>query len=102
MDPGPRCPVGCLKGANFLIALQRQCDFVETLQQTFASARVDLEPMLLARWRGNRLPLKIDADPSCALRELYLRSQALDDLLVDDNRKNSVLKAISEEDVAET
>src|ERR1700730_14763546 len=102
MDPWPRSAVGCLKGANFMIALQRQCDLVEPLQQAFAAARINFEPMLLARWRSDRLPLEVDTNPSGPLCECDLRGQAIDNLLIDDNRKNSVLKAIGKEDVAET
>jgi hypothetical protein len=31
MNPGPLGPIGGLKGANFAVALQRQCDLVEAL-----------------------------------------------------------------------
>src|SRR5271169_5821123 len=102
MDPGPCRAVGCLKGANFMVALQRLCNLVETLQQAVAAARVDLEPMLLARWRGNRLALEVDADPSRPLREFDFRGQTIGNLLVDDNGQNSVLKAVGKEDVAKT
>src|SRR5229473_4925359 len=102
MDPGPRFAVGRLESANFMVALQRQRNLVETLQQAFASARINFEPMLFARRRDNRLPLQINADPSRPLREPDLGGQAIDNLLVDDNGKNSVLKAVGKENVAET
>src|SRR6516164_2478636 len=38
--------VGCLKGANFIIALQCQRDFVESQQKAFAAALIDLEMVL--------------------------------------------------------
>ena len=43
VDPGPLRPVGRLKGADFVIALQCQRDFIETFQQARAPARIDLQ-----------------------------------------------------------
>ena len=48
MYPGPLGPVGRLKCADFGIALQRQRNFVEALKQALATARINLEPVLLA------------------------------------------------------
>src|SRR5271169_4975375 len=100
MNPGPCCMVGRLKGANFMVALQRLRNLIEALQQAGATARVDLEPMLLARRRGNRLALEVNADPTRPLCEFDLRGQTIDNLLVDDNGQNSGLKAVGKEDVA--
>ena len=41
MDPGTFGPVGRLKGADFVVALQRQRDFVEAFQEPGAPARID-------------------------------------------------------------
>jgi hypothetical protein len=43
MNPGPRGAIGGLKSADFVIALQRQGDFIETPKQSCAPARIDLE-----------------------------------------------------------
>jgi len=51
---------------------------------------------------GDRLRFQIDADPPSSLRGFDLRGEAIDNLLVDDNRENPVLKAVGEEDVAKT
>src|SRR5437868_14442045 len=102
MNPGPRDAVSRLKSANFVVALQCQCHFIEALQQAITPAWIDFESVRLAHRRSNRLSLEIDADPSRALRELNLRGQAIDNLLDDDNGKNSVLKAIGKKDIAET
>jgi len=68
MNPGPRRPVGSLKASDFVVALQRQRNLVETLQETFPPARINLEIVPLSRRRSDRLRLKIDADPPCPLR----------------------------------
>jgi hypothetical protein len=48
MDPGPQRTIGRLKGADLTIALQSQSHFVETLQETFATAWIDREPVALS------------------------------------------------------
>jgi hypothetical protein len=48
MYPRPLHAVSRLKGPDFSVALKRQCDFVEPLQQAGATARIDLEAVLLA------------------------------------------------------
>src|SRR3954451_16957890 len=101
MDPWPRGPVGGLEGPDFVVALQRQCDFIEALQQAFAPPGVDVETDLFSRRRDNRLRLEIDADWSCALREFDFGGEAIDDRLIHDDRQYAVLKAVGEEDVAE-
>ena len=101
MDPWPRRAVGCLEGPDFVVTLQRQRSFIEPLQQACAPARIDLEMVFFARWRGDGLPFEIDADPPCALGDLDFRGEAVDDLLVDDDRENSVLEAVGEKNVAE-
>ena len=49
MDPWPRGAVGGLEGPDFVVALQRQRDFIEPLQQAFAPPRIDLETVLSFR-----------------------------------------------------
>src|SRR5438105_2293432 len=100
MDPRPRGAVGRLKGPDFLVALQRQHHFVEPLQQACAPTRIDFEAVLLSRWRDNHLRLEVDADASRPLRDLDFCGQTIDNLLVDDNRQNSVLETVGKEDVA--
>ena len=100
MDPGPLRPVGRLKGADFVVALQCQRDFVETFQQAFAPARIDRKLVPLSRRRDDRLLLQVDADAPGPLGLLHLRGKAIDDLLVDDDRQDAVLEAIGKEDVA--
>src|SRR5450631_518178 len=101
MDPGPLRAVRRLKGPNFVVALQRQRDFVETFEQPGAPPRVDLETVPFSRGRGDGLLLQIDADTPCPLRVLDLRRKAVDDLLVDDDGKDSILEAVGEKDIAE-
>jgi hypothetical protein len=49
MNPGPLGSVCRLKGTDFGVALQRQRDLVEALEQAGATARIDLETMPLTR-----------------------------------------------------
>src|SRR6202048_265797 len=100
MDPGPRCAISRLKGLDFLVALQCQGDFIETSEQSGAPARIDLEAGPLSCWRGDGLFLEIDADTPCPLCEFDLRGKAVDNLLVDDDGQDSVLKTVGEENVA--
>src|SRR6267142_315731 len=100
MDPGPFRPVGRLKGADFVIALQCQRDFIETFQQAGATARIDCKIVPLSRRRDDRLLLQVDADTPGTLGLLHLGGKAIDNLLVDDNRQDAVLEAIGKEDVA--
>src|SRR5579863_6681556 len=102
MNPRPLDPVGGLKFPNFVVPLQRQRDFVEPLQQPGSTARIDLEAMLLARWRGNGLLFQIDADASCPLAEFDFGGETIDNLLIDHNRENAVLKTIGEENIAKS
>src|SRR6478752_8137691 len=102
MNPWPSGAIRCLKGADFIVALQCQCDLVETLQQPLAPPRIDLEGVVLSGRRENRLRLKIDTDPSCPLCCLDVGRQRIDDFLVDNDGENSILKAVGEEDIAET
>src|SRR5882757_6943314 len=102
MNPGPRRPVGSLKASDFVVPLQCQRYLVQTLQETFPPARIDLEIVPLSRRRSDRLRLKIDADPPCPLRGFDLRGKAIDDLLVDDDWQNPILETVGEEDVAKT
>src|SRR3954453_12521917 len=101
MDPWPRGPGGGREGPDFVGAVQRQCDFIEALQQAFAPPGIDLETELFSCRRDNRLRLEIDADSSCALREFDFGGEAIDDRLVNDDRQYAVLKAVGEEDVTE-
>jgi hypothetical protein len=48
MYPRPLPAVSHLKGADFSVALKRQCDFVKPVQQASATARIDLEAVPLA------------------------------------------------------
>src|SRR6476661_7355500 len=57
--------------------------------------------MLLTRRQSDLLLPEIDTDPPGALRGLDLSREAVDNRLVDDDRQDSVLKAVSEENVAE-
>src|SRR5579871_5029478 len=100
VNPGPRGPVAGLKGANFVVALQRQCDLVEALQKTGAPARIDLEAMHLPRWRGDRLLFEIDSDAARALAVLDFHGEGIDNLLVDHDRQDAVLEAVGEKDIA--
>src|SRR5882757_7659589 len=102
MYPGPPRTIGRLKGSNFTIPLQRQRDLVEALQQALAAARINLEGVPLSGWRYDRLRLEIDADLARALRRLDVGRERVDDLFLNHDRKNSVLKAIGEEDIAKT
>src|SRR5271154_2340624 len=102
MYPWPCLAVGRLKGPDFVIALQRQCHFIESLKQAFTPARVDVEAMRFARRRNDRLRLEIYANPPGPLRGLDVGCESIDDLLVDNNRKKPVLKAVREENVSET
>src|SRR5215471_4671668 len=101
MDPGARRAICRLKSANFVVALQGQRDFVETLQQPFAASRIDFEVVPLSRWREDRLCLEIDADFPGALCRFDISRQGVDDVLLDHNRKNSILKAVGEKNIAE-
>jgi hypothetical protein len=49
MYPRPRYAVGCLKGADFVVALHCQCDFIETFKQSDALARINLKTMSFPR-----------------------------------------------------
>jgi len=99
MNPGPRRAICGLKRLDFVIALQCQRDLVESLQETFAPPRVDLEGVVLSRRGEDRLGLEVDAHSPGALGGLDLSSKGVDDLLVDYDREDSVLKAIGKEDV---
>src|SRR5882757_7331458 len=98
MNPRPRFAVGGLEGPYFVVPLQRHHDFIEPLQQALAPPRIDLETMSLACRRSDRLSLQIDADASRALGNLDLRGDAIGDLLVDNDRQNSVLETIRKKD----
>src|SRR5690242_19920178 len=100
MDPGPRCAIRSLKRLDFVIALQCQRDLVEPLQEALAPPRINLEGVLLSRRRDDRPRLKVDADPSGALGGFDLSGKRVNDLLVDHDREDPVLKAIGKEDVA--
>src|ERR1700742_640084 len=100
MNPGPLGPVVGLKGANLAVALQRQRHLVETFQKACAAARIDLEAMHLPRRRGDRLLFQIDSDAARALAMLDFHGKRIDDLLVDDDRQNAILKAVGEKDIA--
>src|SRR6202171_41236 len=101
MDPGPLRAVRRLKGPDFVVALQRQRDLVETFEQPVAPPRVDLETVPFSRGRGDGLLLQIDANTPCPLRVLDLRRKAVDNLLVDHDGKDSILEAVGEKDIAE-
>src|SRR5665213_1979654 len=101
MNPRSLGSVRGLKGADFVVALQCQRDFIKALKQPRPTARINLETMPLSRRRGDRLFLEIDADASCALGKSDLRGKPVDNLLVDDNREDSVLKTVGVEDIAE-
>src|SRR5579872_1041821 len=58
--------------------------------------------MLLARWRGNGLLFQIDADASRPLAEFDFGGETIDNLLIDHNRENAVLKTIGEENIAKS
>src|SRR5579864_4790120 len=94
MNPRPLRPVGGLEGANLAVALERQFDFIETLQETSAAARIDLEAMHLSRWRRDGLFFEIDADAPSALALLDFHRKPIDDLLVHDDRQDAVLKTV--------
>src|SRR5436190_280399 len=79
MDPGPFRPVGRLEGADFVVALQCQRDFVETFQQALAPARIDCKIVPLSRRRNDRLLLQVDADAPCPLALLDVSRKAIDD-----------------------
>ena len=101
MDPGPLRAVRRLKGPDFVVALQRQQDFIKTFEQSGSPPRVDLETVSFSRGRRDGLLLQIDADTPCPLRVLDLRRQSIDNLLVDDDGKNSILEAVGEKNIAE-
>src|SRR5665647_3314058 len=101
MNPRPLGAVGRLKGADLLVALQRQRDLVEAFEQPGAAARIDLEMESLSRGRGDRLCLEIDANAPRALRVFDLSGKAIDNFLVDRDGEDAVLKAIGKEDIAE-
>jgi hypothetical protein len=61
MDPRPRGAVDRLKGPDFIIALQCQCNLIETSEQPGTAAGVDLETMPLSGRRGDGLLLEINA-----------------------------------------
>ena len=48
MYPRSLHAVSRLKGANFSVALKRQCNFVKSIQQAGATARINLEAVPLA------------------------------------------------------
>src|ERR1700679_3121075 len=102
MDPGPLFAVGRLKGADFGITLQRQRDFIEAVQESGATARIDLEAMYLSRRRRDALLFQNDADASHALAVLNFHGEPIDDLLVDHNGQDAVLEAVGEKDIAES
>src|SRR5579862_9903407 len=101
MNPWPLGLVGRLKGADLGVTLQRQLNFIETLEETRAPARVDLEAMHLSGRRSDRLLLKIDTNTTCALALLDLHCEAINDLLVDDDGQDTVLETVGKKDVAE-
>src|SRR5579871_5406092 len=102
MNPRPLGAVGGLKGANFGVALQRELDFIEALQEPGAAARIDLKAMHLSGWRGDRLLLQVDRHAACALTLLDFNRKTIDDLLVDDDGQDSVLETVGEKDIAKT
>src|ERR1700753_457456 len=100
MNPGSRRAIRGLKRLDFAIAAACQRDLVETLPETFTPPRIDLERDLLSRWRDNRLRLEVDAYSSGALSGFDLGGKSVDDLLVDHDREDAILKAICKEEVA--
>src|SRR3984957_14792435 len=100
MNPGSLFPVSRLEGADFVIALQRLRDFVEPTEKPFTATRVDLKTMGFPRGRGDGLRLQIDSNPPRPLRALDVGGKPVDDLLVDDDGKDAVLKAVGEENIA--
>src|SRR5260221_14062833 len=100
MDPWPRCAVGGLERLDFVIALQRQRNFIKPLQQAVTPSWIDLKSMRLSGRRNNRLRFEVDTDSPGALRDLDLRGETIGNRLVDHDRQNSVLETIGEEDIA--
>src|SRR5258706_16172235 len=79
MDPRPLRAIGGLEGLDFMLSPQRELDFVEAFQQSGTPARIDLEMVPLAGWRGDGLLFQIDADAPRALRGLDIGGKAIDD-----------------------
>jgi hypothetical protein len=102
MNPGPRYAIRSLKRLDFVVALQCQRDLVEPLQQAFAPPWINLEGVPLSGRRDDRLCLEVDAHSSGALGRFNFGCKGVDDLLVDHDWENPVLKAIGEEDVTES
>src|ERR1700688_2354140 len=100
MDPWPRGAVGGLEGPDFVVTPQRQRNFIKSLQQARAPARIDLEAVFLARRRDDRLRVEINPDAPGTLGDLDLCGEAVDDFLVDNDRENAVLEAVREKNVA--
>src|SRR5262249_24855656 len=100
MDPGPRGAIGFLERADFMVTLQGQHYFVQSLQQPLAAARIDLETQRFALWRRDGLRFQIDRDPPRSLRRLDLRGKIFRGLFVDNDGQNAVLETIGEEDIA--
>jgi hypothetical protein len=48
VNPGPLRSVGRLESPNLLVALQGQCDLIETLEQPGTPAWINLEGVSLA------------------------------------------------------
>src|SRR5580692_13185564 len=93
--------IRCLESLDFIVAPQRLQDLIEALKKTGAAARIDLKTVFGSRRRCDRLRLQIDADPPRPLREFDLGGKPVDNLLVDDDGQDAVLKAVGEENIAE-
>src|SRR5262249_57050246 len=100
MDPGPRGAIGFLERADFMVALQGQHYFVQSLQQALTPARIDVETQRFALWRRDGLRFQIDRNLSRSLRRLDLRGKIFGGLLLDNDGQDAVLEAIGEEDIA--
>src|SRR5262249_37636727 len=100
MDPGPGGAIGFLERADFIVALQGQHYFVQSLQQALAPARIDVETQRFALWRRDGLRFQIDRDLSRSLRRLDLRGKIFSGLFVDNDGQDAVLEAIGEEGIA--
>src|SRR5271167_3830025 len=62
MDPRALRAIGALERCDLMLAPQGELDFIETFEQSSATARVDLKSVSGSRRRGDGLLLQVDTD----------------------------------------
>jgi hypothetical protein len=100
--PGADGTISGLERLDFVIPSQGQRDFVETSKEPLAPPGINLEATLPSRRRGDCLGFEVNTDPARALRCLDLGRKFIDNLFVNNDRQDAILKAIGKENISET